>query len=81
MVYCVMFVLRGPYNLDLKFTGTFSIIKSIVLSLSGYASEIRCIPDIQKVNENQINDVTCIWSFMRDGKTNQIAMTVCCLLT
>ena len=59
---------------DLTFTGKVLIIKSFVLSVIGYEIEMRGIPDIY---EKQINNI--IWSFIWDGKTNQIARTVCCL--
>ena len=59
---------------DLTYTGKTLIIKSFVLSVIGYEIEMRGIPERY---EKEINDA--IWSFVWDGKTNQISRNVSCL--
>ena len=59
---------------DLTYEGTFLILKSFVLSLIGYEIEMRGIPEKY---EHEINNL--LWSFIWDGKTNQIKRNICCL--
>ena len=59
---------------DLTYSGKVLIIKSFVLSVIGYEIEMRGIP---LKYEKDINNI--IWSFVWDGKTNQVSRAVCCL--
>ena len=52
---------------NLTYGGKTLIIKNVLLSLCGYEIEMRGIPD-KYVKE--INDI--MWSFIWNGKTNQI---------
>jgi hypothetical protein len=57
---------------DLTYEGKFLILKSFVLSLIEYEIEMRGIPEKY---EREINNL--LWSFIWDGKTNQIKRNIC----
>jgi hypothetical protein len=59
---------------DLTYEGKLLILKSFVLSLIEYEIEMRGIPEKY---EREINNL--LWSFIWDGKTNQIKRNICCL--
>ena len=61
---------------NLTYVSKTLIIKHVLLSLCGYEIVMKGIPD-KYVKE--INDI--MWSFIQNGKTNQININVCCLET